>query len=324
MKQPSVAVLGAGRLGRGVALLLSPGSSDVRVWARRELQLKQVGTDVPSARLCETIEEACEDVDVVVIAVPATAVREVAAGYGPHARGDHLVLHACRGVDEGFMLPHQAIRSQTCAKKIGALGGPLYLQDLQDGRPLFAVLGSRFDETVVAVRRLCEGTQVKVHGSRDILGVEVSGAISNVAQIAAGMADALDLGDTARGVLLTHGLSEAERLGVALGADLNTFAGLAGVGDLIPRRVSSTQRNAQVGHLVASGKSLEEALDECAGCVEGVVTAREAVNTARNLGFDLPLVEAVNDVLVNERDAREAMESILALDLYLGREALAS
>src|SRR5690606_18918491 len=158
-------------------------------------------------------------------------------------------------------------------------------------------------------RRLTRGTPVRVHGSSDPTGVEVAGALSNVAMIAAGMSDALDLGDTARGVLLAHGLSEAMRIGTALGAELSTFTGLAGVGDLIPRRVTSTMRNFHTGEQLARGKSLDEVLSDAHGDVEGVTTAREAALLAERMQLRLPLVSAVYDVLRGAQEAREALEA---------------
>lgn len=317
-----VSVLGAGRLGRGVAAMLLSGGARVRMYARRALSLKQAEQDLPGLETTASLEEAVRASSFVFFAVPATALLEVAREYAPFAAGDHLVLHGCRGVGEGFLLPHQAIRQVTCVKRVGALGGPLYTEDFQSRRPLAAVVASRYDEVVEVTRALTEGTPVRVHASSDPVGVEVAGALSNVAMIAAGMSDALDLGETARGVLLTHGLSEAARLGVALGAAPGTFSGLAGVGDLIPRRVTSTLRNFHTGEQVAKGRSLDEVLEETVGAVEGITTAREAAALAERLSLELPLVRAVRDVLAGVRPAREALESVLTTDLVLGADAL--
>lgn len=317
------AVLGAGRLGQGVAAILGRRHQDVTLWARRELQRRQVH-ETYGVAVADTVAEATEGRDLVIFAVPASAVFEVACAFGEVAQGNQIALHGSRGVASGCELPHQTIRRATCIKKVGVIGGPLYLEDLSEGQPLFAVVGSRYEEVIGAVRELCEGTPVKVHGCRDPVGVEVAGAVSNVAMIAAGMADALELGETARGVLLTHGLSDAERFGVAIGAELGTFAGLAGVGDLIPRRVSSTLRNARVGQLVASGTPVDDAVAEVQGAVEGVRSAHEVMDRAENLGIHLPLVRAVAHILRGERDARAALFEVLHMDLYLGREAVAA
>ncbi len=322
--QPIVAVLGAGKLGRGVAGMLLLGGARVRMYARRELSRKQAEQELPGLETTDSLAEAVNGGSFIFIAVPATSLLEVAKAYAPFAAGDHLVLHGCRGVGEGFLLPHKAIRAVTCVKRVGALGGPLYTEDFGSGRPLAAVVASRYVEVIESTRRLAEGTPVRVHGSRDPIGVEVAGALSNVAMIAAGMSDALDLGETARGVLLAHGLSEAMRLGSALGAEVETFTGLAGIGDLIPRRVTSTLRNFHTGDQVARGKPLAEVLSEAHGVVEGVTTAYEAAALAARMDLELPLVRAVAAVLAGQADAREALEAVLMTNLTLGRDALAS
>lgn len=320
------AILGAGRLGGGIAQIIAAAGQEVVVWARREMQRRQVEERCKGAQQVSTVEtvaEAAEGADVVFFAVPAAQIFEVACAFGKVATGNQIALHGSRGVASACELPHQSIRRATCIKKVGALGGPLYLDDLEMGQPLFAVVGSRYSEVVEAVRALAAGTQVKVHGCMDPIGVEVAGAISNVAMIAAGMAETLGLGETARGVLLTHGLSDSQRFGVAIGAELSTFTGLAGVGDLIPRSVSSTKRNTRLGELVADGMATDAAVEEVHGSVEGVRTASEIMTRAEHLGLDLPLVQAVNDVLTGRRDPREALDEVLHMDLYLGREAVA-
>ena len=147
-----------------------------------------------------------------------------------------MALHACRGVETGFVLPSEVIRAETCLKKIGALGGPLYLDDAAHGRPPVAAVGARFDEVFRMVRALTTDTRVRAHTTHDLIGVELCGAISNVAQIAAGLAEGAGLGETDQGMLLVRGLAEAALLGVAQGAEPATFLGIAGVGDLIRAR----------------------------------------------------------------------------------------
>jgi glycerol-3-phosphate dehydrogenase (NAD(P)+) len=334
-------VIGGGRMARAVARVLRVAGADVKLWARREEQRAMLAKEIAGLVTTDEIGAATQDADLIFIAVPADAIGEVAHAYGDFARGDQIVLHASRGVAGGFTLPHQLIRANTCVRKIGVLGGPLHANELASGlavadgqsaptsgresiasfRPLAAVLASRFQEVIAELQTLTKGTSVVVHGSKDVIGVEIAGALSNVAAIAAGMSDGLQLGDTPRGVLLTRGLAEAKRLGVALGADAATFAGLAGVGDLIPRRVSSTDRHRVVGAQIASGKPLEEALRAVGGAVEGVLTAREAAVQANKLGLDLPLVRAVDRALSGAVPAREALEEILRLDLELDLRA---
>ena len=320
----TMAILGGGRLAIRIAQLMAHTSTTTRLWARNPKTLAELKGTFKKSVVSNDMATVCQDADVVFFCVPAKALREVAMLYAPHARGDHIVFHACRGVGEAFLLPHQAIRQVTCVRKVGVLGGPLYFDEASRDRPMVAVVASKYDEVPEMLKRLVAGTPVRMHVSQDVIGVEVAGAISNVGALASGMADALEMGETARGVLLTRGLGEATRLGLRLGADLATFSGLAGVGDLIPRHVSSTKRHRDVGGLVAQGSSLEGALQSVEGCVEGVVTAQEATALATRLKLRLPLIRTVDDILQGKGNPRAALEEILKMDLELDREALQS
>ena len=180
------------------------------------------------------------------------------------------------------------------------------------GRPVSAVVASRFDELVHALDFIAENNPVYLHGTRDLIGVEVAGAVSHVTAIAVGMAHAMEMGDTVRGVLLTHGLLDAARLGRELGADPTTFAGLAGVGDLIPRRISSTDHHVAAGEAFAQGASMEAVIDSCEGELEGVVTAAAAVSKSN---LKLPLIEAVHGVCVGKMKPSDAINLEAAFGL---------
>ncbi len=310
----NVAILGAGRFAEAVVRILTAKGANVHVWARTEAGAERIAEHQSGLSVSTDLAEVATPADLVFFAVPASAMDEVALAFGAYARGDQIIIEATRGVGPGFCLPHQAIRKSTCIRKIAALGGPLHARELASGRPLAAVVASRYPEPVLAMRGLAKGTPVRVHPSRDLVGVEVAGAVSNASALATGMAEALDLGDTARGILLTHGLVEAQRIGVALGAEPGTFSGLAGVGDLIPRHVTSTDRHHGVGAKVADGASLEDALVGADGEVEGVVTAIEAAALAARRRIDAPLMTALAAVLAGERDAKSALEAVLQLD----------
>jgi glycerol-3-phosphate dehydrogenase (NAD(P)+) len=315
----AITVVGGGVLGRAVARVLGLGGAAVRVWARRAETRDQLSKELPHAAISDNLKAACKGAAMVFFAVPAPALAEVAAIYGEVATGDQVVVHGARGVGVNFTLPHQILRDETCVRKIAVVGGPLHISELETGRPLAMIVASRFDEAIAAVQLITQNTPVKAHPSRDVVGVEVANAISNVSALAVGMADELGLGETARGLLLTHGLSEAARLGAALGALPSTFAGLAGVGDMIPRRVTSTHRHHQVGQLIVADTTLEDALALAEGTVEGVTTAKEAAALAKTLKLDLPLIQAIDDILHQRAEAKPRLEAVLRRDLDLGR-----
>ena len=310
-------LVGAGPLARAIARILARGPTDVHLWARAQPARDALRAEIPEITVHHELEAALEGAHVVLLAVPADQLGEVAERYGEFARGDHVVLTAARGVGPRFTLPHEMIRDKTCVRQIGILGGPIHARELATGRQINAVLASRFPRVLDIVRGLVAGSPVALHGSRDIVGVQVAGAISNVASLAAGMSDALDLGDTARGVLLTHGLVDARKIGVALGASGSTFGGLAGLGELIPRHVTSMDRHVEVGAAVARGASLQEALAQADGHVEGVVTAQEAMALGEARGLDLVLIRAVAQALQGEASPREALEGVLHRSLDL-------
>jgi glycerol-3-phosphate dehydrogenase (NAD(P)+) len=321
--RPRIGILGGGRFGRAVAGILAGRGVRAHIWSRSSRTRGVLAAELPEGvRIHGRVEAACEDAQVVLLAVPMAGMREVLSQYGDVARGDQVVVHAARGVEAGFVLPHQIIRQETCVRKVAALGGPIYAPELGAGRPVAAVLASRFDDAFEQVQRLCAGTRVKVHASRDVVGVEVAGAISNVASLAVGMADALSLGETARGILLTRGLSEAATVGVHLGATPMTFSGLAGIGDLIPRRVASYEHHLSLGRQLARGEVDAETVASQNDRLEGLTTVRAAVRKAEQLGIELPLIDAVDAVVRGEVSAADALDDVLSLDFDLGEGLL--
>ena len=309
-----VALIGGGRVAQALARVLSRRGR-VRVWAeRREVD---VGASAPLV-VSPSLEEACAGAAVVVFALPIRDLRAVARAYGEVATGDQVVLHTTRGVEAGFVLPHQILRAECCVRKVAALGGPLYAADLAEGRPVAAVVASRYDEPFTVAKAWVHGTPVMLHPSRDIIGVETSAAVANVAAIAVGMAEALQLGETVRGVLLTRGLTEAARLGGALGADVATFTSLAGVGELMPRPLSVHDHHVQLGLALGRGRAVEAALADVGGNLDGVVTAREGVLLGAARGLDIPLLTGVDAVLRGELSLAAALEGMLHLGLDLG------
>lgn len=313
----ALALLGAGPLARATARILLIGGTQVRVWARRPEARRELEAQVPGLHGFERVEDALAGAGTLFVAVPAGEIADLAERVAPHVLPDQVVLLASRGVSAGFTLPHEHIRAQTCLRKIAVFGGPLHARELEAGRRINVVIGSRYAEARDRVAQLTQGAPVAFHPTRDIVGVEVAGAIANVASLAAGMAEALGLGDTARGVLLARGIIEARQLGVALGASAETFTGLAGLGELIPRSVTSMDRHLELGRLLGEGASRDEALGRVDGHVEAVVTAEEGFACARERGLELPLLAAVAFVLAGEVEPRAALERILTEPLPL-------
>ena len=223
-------------------------------------------------------------------------------------------MHAARGVDVDGALPHQLLRRETCWKKIVVIGGPLYLDDAGSGRHLNAAIASRFDEALTAVRSITAGAPLRLHHTNDIVGVELCGAFSNIGHLAAGLADGAGFSETDQGLLTVRALLEAGRLGRAMGAAPATFSGLAGVGDLIPRRVSSQRKHRDLGYAFAeNGAGHDDVI-----ALEGAVSAIGLAKLARDKGLALPLTFAVAAIL---KSAPAALSLAAVLDLDLGLQA---
>lgn len=315
----SLTLIGAGRMAQAVARIMTKAGVTVQLYARTEEARAEMTKAVEGLVVHESLGDAVAASTVMFIAVPADELPDAANAYGEFARGDHVVLTPTRGVGDGFTLPHEMIRAKTCVRKIGYVGGPLHARELASGRQLNLVLASRYSEVIDAIRGLTKGTPVAVHRSKDVVGVQVAGAISNVASIASGMAVELDLGDTANGILLAHGLVDATRIGCALGGAPTTFSGLAGIGELLPRHVTSMDRHTDVGRALARGEKLDTALATAKLHVEGIKTANEAVALAEDRGIELSLVKAVHDVMHGKAAAQQALEAVLHRSLDLDR-----
>ena len=304
-------------MARALGRVLSQTSAEVHLFVRNETRRAALAKELPGVHIDDDLAATCDGAETIFFAVPADQLAEAADRYGPYARGDHIVMTACRGVGPDFALPHALIRSKTCVRKIGVIGGPIHARELASGRPINTIVASRYGEVIDAARALTKGSPVTVHSTDDIVGVQVAGAIANVASIAAGMAEAIDLSSTARGLLIAHGLVDAKRLGTALGANERTFFGLAGIGELIPRQVTSMDRHQALGRKLASGTSLETALGELDGPVEGVDTAAFAVEMGTQSKIPIPFVDAVQAAITGRLPAQEALEAVLQRSLNL-------
>ncbi len=313
-----LAILGGGRFAYGALGMARPGVKNgdhvVVGWARSEGGRRVLADG--GAHVVDSAAEAVADAAVVIICVPAPALAEVASLVATTATGDQVVVHAARGVGPGFTLPHAMLRAVTSWKKVVALGGPLYLDDARSGRPLHAAIASRFDEAIDAVRTVVAGAPLRLSATHDIVGVELCGALSNVGHLAAGLAAGAGLSETDQGLLQVRALLEAERLGRALSAERATFSGLAGVGDLIPRRVSSQRRHRELGQGLGAGTLDADGRAEL-GSLEGVRTAREGARFADRHGVMAPLVTAVTRIVDDGMPAAAPLLQLLETDLGL-------
>lgn len=321
-----VAVLGAGNWGTTLAHLAGLNGHVVRLWTRSDDACRSINDDHRNPRGIEglaidarvtagTSLAACVDgASVVMVVVPAQAFREVARALGDHLAPSQVVLHATKGIELGTHLRMSEVLAQeTCAKVIGVLSGPNLAGEIARGEPAGTVVASRFPRAISAARRAFGSPRLMVFRGDDVTGVELAGALKNVVALAAGMATGMGLGDNAKGLVIARGLAEITALACAMGARPGTFAGLAGVGDLLVTCASRDSRNHRVGAALARGVSLDEALDSLGMVAEGVPTATAATELSIRHGVETPLLDHVRRVLHEGLAPRDALDQLLAL-----------
>jgi glycerol-3-phosphate dehydrogenase (NAD(P)+) len=314
-----IAVLGAGAWGTALAAALS-ARHEVTLWARDAAQAAAIARRRMNARYLPGIKlpprlavTAGWPVrpHLIVVATPVAGLREVLARC---AQTPFVWL--CKGFEARTgLLPHQVVdevlgRGEAC----GALSGPSFALEVARGLPCALTLASRNAAFAAAAAKVLHGGRLRVYHSADLVGVEVGGAVKNVMAIAVGIADGLGLGQNARAALITRGLAEITRLGVALGGRAETFMGLAGAGDLILTATGDLSRNRQVGLALARGRRLARILGALGHVAEGVHSARETLRHAARLGVDMPITQAVVAVLEARLSPMQAVERLLARD----------
>lgn len=319
----TVGILGAGAWGTALAVALAR-RMPVTLWARedglpetltRERENKQFlpGVALPESVTATADFAAAARADLVIAAPSVAGLRPTLAKL-KELRADAPVIWLCKGFEQGTSkLPHQIAQEALGAHPTcGALSGPSFSAEVARGLPVALTLASPSMEFAASAAALLHGGNIRVYTSNDLAGVEVGGAVKNVMAIAAGISDGLGLGHNARAALITRGLAEMARLGVALGGHTETFMGLTGMGDLILTATGDLSRNRTVGKQVADGGKLDDVLGKLGHVAEGVYTARETLALARKHGVEMPITEAVCAVLFDGVDARRAVSGLLS------------
>jgi glycerol-3-phosphate dehydrogenase (NAD(P)+) len=321
-----ITLLGAGAWGTALSIAFA-GKHQVTLWSREEdvaVDLRETrenhrffpGYRLPDAVLVSTdFAAAVADAELLVVATPIAGLRPTVERL--QALGCTLpVLWVCKGFEAGSgKLPHQVVTEVLGAQAVcGALSGPSFAEEVAAGQPTAVALAANNPAFAREAARQLHTTRLRIYANDDLVGVEVGGAIKNVLAIATGTCDGLGLGLNSRAALMTRGLAEIARLGLALGAQRETFMGLAGMGDLILTCTGDLSRNRRVGLALAENKSLPQILEELGHVAEGVYTAREVDQLARKLGVDMPISAAVAAVLDGRLTAAQAVEQLMARD----------
>ena len=329
MTPTPLAVLGAGSWGTALAVALAQNGHAVALWARREeaaaaLRQSRRNPYLPQAEIPERVRVTSDLRDAVdgaatwVVAVPSQTVRGVVGPLADVVGTGHTVISVAKGIENETLLTTTGVLRDVLPdadpQRLGVLYGPSHAEEVALGRPT-SVVASVPDAAVArAVQALFMAPAFRVYTNPDLIGVEIGGSVKNVMAVAAGMSDGLGLGDNAKAALVTRGLAEITRLGLALGADAHTFAGLAGLGDLVVTCFSQHSRNRAFGERVGKGEAQAEALASSTMVVEGVRTTASVRALAARAGVEMPITEAVHAILFEGLAPAEAVATLMERD----------
>lgn len=319
-----IAVLGAGSWGTALAVMLGRQNHAVKLWGRDPHHITRLQMECANARYLPGVElpasvtpysdlQETQSAQIVILAVPAGAVGPLLDTLPPMAP-DTIWTLAAKGLEptRGILLTEllSEIRPETQAQTV-ALSGPNLAVELVKHVPTATVAASRNPEAAARIQELFMSPTLRVYTNPDVIGVELGGALKNVYAIGAGVSDGLGYGDNTKAVLLTRGLAEMMRFGVAMGAQPQTFTGLTGIGDLIATASSRLSRNYRFGRLLAEGKSAQEAMTALDQVVEGYPTALIAAERARALGVETPILNTLSDLMQNRASLTHSLQSLM-------------
>ncbi len=322
-----ISVLGSGSWGMALALLLYNNGHEVLLWSarpedarklreKRENPDRLLGVRLPDEiEILTDLERALKDVDVTVLAVASPYIRSTAHKMAPFVCGNQKIVNVAKGIEEKTLKTlSEVIEEEIPQGNVAVLSGPSHAEEVGRGLPTTCVVSAHTQETAEYLQSIFMSPVFRVYTTPDILGVELGGALKNVIALAAGTADGLGYGDNTKAALITRGITEIGRLGKKMGAQMETFYGLSGIGDLIVTCASKHSRNRKAGYLIGQGHTMEEAMDEVQMVVEGVYSARAARELAEKYEVEMPIITEVNRVLFEGKSAAEAVMDLMLRD----------
>jgi glycerol-3-phosphate dehydrogenase (NAD(P)+) len=326
----SITILGGGSWGMAVAHLLDRKGLPVTLWEyfpedfEKLINLRGNPDKLPELKLADTIrvtnnlEDAVKSTRLLVVAIPSQFVRSVLTRVGNKAGHLRAIISLAKGIEKKTLKRmSEVILDETSleADKVIALSGPSHAEEVIRDMPTTVVASGTSEKLVAHVQELFSDSNFRVYMCHDLVGVELGGSLKNIIAIAAGIADGLRMGDNTKGALMTRGIAEITRLGISMGAEPETFAGLSGMGDLITTCISRHSRNRWVGERIGKGEKLDEILRKMKMVAEGVETTRSGYQLARLHGVEMPITEAVYNVLFENVAPAEAVGNLMGRTL---------
>lgn len=318
-----ITILGGGSWGIAIAALLHKNGHEITIWSALEAEVEMLREKhehkmLPGVKLPEDMfftaddKEAVEGRDLLVMAVASAYTRTTAHRLSSLVVQDQKILNVAKGIEEHTLMTLSEIIEQEIPQAdVAVMSGPSHAEEVGRGIPTTIVVGARSKATAEYIQNLFMNEVFRVYISPDVLGMELGGSLKNVVALAAGIADGLGYGDNTKAALITRGIAEIARLGIAMGGKFETFCGLTGIGDLIVTCASMHSRNRRAGILIGQGKSYEEAMAEVQMVVEGVYSAKAAAALAEKYKVSMPIVTEVNAVLFDGKNPAEAVEELM-------------
>lgn len=319
-----IGVIGAGSWGTALTVLLNSNGHQVTVWSAIEDEIKMLQQErehkdkLPGVALAESIQfttdlqEAIAGKDLLVLAVPSPFTRSTSKRMKEFVEENQIIVNVAKGIEEDSMKTlTEIIEEEIPQAVVTVLSGPSHAEEVGKGLPTTCVVGAKDEKTAEYIQETFMNSVFRVYTSDDILGIELGGALKNVIALAAGVADGLGYGDNVKAALITRGISEISRLGVAMGGRKETFGGLTGIGDLIVTCASVHSRNRKAGMLIGQGYTMEEAMKEVKMVVEGVYSAKAALQLSRKYNVELPIIEQVAAVLFEGSEPKDAVDALM-------------
>ena len=322
-----IGIIGAGTWGTALAVLLNNNGHEVTIWSiipeevemlrtKRQHEKKLPGVILaPNIDVTGDLEGAMTDKDILVLAVPSPFTRSTAHSMRAFCKEGQKIVDVAKGVEEKTLMTlSQIIEEEIPQADVAVLSGPSHAEEVGKCIPTTCVVGAHSRETAEYLQNIFMSKVFRVYTTPDMLGMELGGALKNVIALAAGTADGLGYGDNTKAALITRGITEIGRLGKKMGAQMETFYGLSGIGDLIVTCASKHSRNRKAGYLIGQGYTMEEAMKEVQMVVEGVYSARAARELAEKYEVEMPIITEVNRVLFEGKSAAEAVMDLMLRD----------
>lgn len=318
----AITILGSGGFGLSLAIMCDNAGHDVTVWSKFQDEIdtiKRTGelkSKLPGILVNKTIKlttdiSAVKDRDMVIVGIPSNFVRSVCEEAAPFIDARTIVVNTAKGLEGGSLKRmSQVVKECFPENTVAVLTGPSHAEEVARGIPTTVCTACEDRETSYYIQKTLSNNTFRVYVCDDVVGCEIGGSLKNVIALAAGVCDGLGLGDNTKAALMTRGIREISRLGIAMGAEAATFAGLSGIGDLIVTCCSMHSRNRRAGILIGKGTSPEEAVRQV-GTVEGYVCTKNAFELAQKLGVEMPITEQLADVLFNGAPATDTIKKLM-------------